>query len=153
MLTLKDKLLLEKLQSNFPLTRQPYQEIAKRLGLKEQGVINKVNFFKRRGIIRYIGAIFDTRKLGLKSTLIAMRVPKEKIRRSVKIINKYPEVTHNYLRKDKFNLWFTLSAPSQKRLSKLIAQIKRKTGIREILNLATQKVFKIDARFKPHPTA
>lgn len=148
MLSQKNKLLLRELQSNFPLTCRPYQKIAERLGLTEEQVLEKARAFQNKGIIRYIGIVFNPRKLGIVSSLVALSVPGKNLSQAANIINSYPQVTHNYLRRDKFNLWFTLSAPSKSRLLKLVREIKRKTGVKNALNLATLRVFKIDARFK-----
>lgn len=148
MLSRKNKLLLRELQSNFPLTRRPYQKIAEKLGLTEQQVLKKARAFQNKGVIRYIGAVFNQRKLGIVSSLVALSVPGKNLSEAANIINSYPQVTHNYLRQDKFNLWFTISAPSKAKLLKLVREIKQKTGVENVLNLATLRVFKIDARFK-----
>jgi DNA-binding Lrp family transcriptional regulator len=147
MLKSKDRLLLRELQDNFPFSLRPYLDIGKRLRLSETEVINRVKALKKKKIIRYVGGIFDTKRLGIQSTLVAMSVPQERIKRVSKMINSYPEVSHNYLRNHKFNLWFTLCAPSKAGLLRLLGRIKKRTGISQTLNLATLKVFKIDARF------
>ncbi|MFH1338564.1 MAG: Lrp/AsnC family transcriptional regulator [Candidatus Omnitrophota bacterium] len=146
----KEKRLLEELQFNFPITSRPYLEIGKRTGFSESGLLHKARALKKRGIIRYIGPVFNLNKMGFSSTLIAARVPESKIERAVRIINDYPQVSHNYLRDAEFNIWFTVTAPSRSRLLRIIREIKRKAGIKDkdILSLNTLKVFKIDARFK-----
>ncbi len=148
MLSQKNKLLLRELQSNFPLTRRPYQKIAEKLGFTEEQVLQKARAFKNEGIIRYIGVVFNSGKLGIVSSLVALSVPGKNLSEAANIINSYPQVTHNYLRRDKFNLWFTISAPSKARLLKLVREIKQKSGVKNALNLTTLRVFKIDARFK-----
>ena len=148
MLNQKDRLLLKELQNNFPVSERPYLEIGRRLGLSEPEVIRKLKKFKKNGLLRYVGAIFDTKKLRLKSSLVAMAVPKARLAQVTKIINSHPEVSHNYLRDDIFNVWFTVSAGSKQRLKNIISQIKKNTKIAKTLDLATKKVFKIDARFK-----
>ena len=147
MLNQKDRLLLKELQNNFPASERPYLEIGRRLGLTESEVIKKLKKFKKNGLLRYIGAIFETKKLRFKSSLVAMAVPEARLSQVTKIINSYPEVSHNYLRSDRFNVWFTVSAHSEEKLKKIIGQIKKKTKIAESLDLTTKKVFKIDARF------
>jgi DNA-binding Lrp family transcriptional regulator len=148
MLKPKDRLLLKELQSGFPLSPRPYKEIAKHFGLSEEEIINKLKGLKRKGLIRYIGAIFNLNKFGIVSSLIAMSVPKKDLPWVVRIINAYPQVTHNYLRNDRYNLWFTLSASSENKLLKLINEIKRKTRLSDLLDLRTIKVFKIDTTIK-----
>lgn len=148
MLSQSDRLLLRELQLNFPFTPRPYRAVAQKFGLTEKQVIKKVKLFQDKGIIRYVGGIFDQRKLGIASSLIALSVPKKDLPRVVNIINSYPQVTHNYLRRDKYNLWFTVSASSRNKLLRLVKEIKKKVGKEDMLDLATLKVFKIDARFR-----
>ena len=144
----KEKRLLEELQFNFPITSRPYLEIAKRTGFSESSLLRKARTLKKRGIIRYIGPVFNLNKMGFCSTLIAARVPEKKIETAVRIINEYPQVSHNYLRDAEFNIWFTVTASSHSRLLRIIREIKKRAGLKDILNLKTLKVFKIDARFK-----
>jgi len=148
MLSPKDKLLLRELQFNFPLVERPYLKIAAKLGLTEKQVIERTAIFKEKGIIRYIGCVFNLRKLGMVSSLIALSVRAQDLPKVTEIINAYPQVTHNYLRRDEYNVWFTLHAPSKNKLFKLIKEIKNKTAAKKVLNLSTLKVFKIDARFR-----
>jgi siroheme decarboxylase len=76
-----------------------------------------------------------------------MSVPRKRLFQTVRIINSYPQISHNYLRNGKYNVWFTLSAGSASQLVKFFKEIKNKTGIEDVLNLETVKVFKINARF------
>ena len=148
MLTRSDKAILKELQDNFPIVSRPYAQIAEKLGLSEDALIARIRFLKKRKIIRYAGAIFETRRLGIKSTLVAAKVPANRLGQAIKAINSYPQVTHNYLRQGAFNIWFTLSARSSSGLKRLLAEIKQRAGLNEVLNLETTKILKIDARFK-----
>ena len=58
-------------------------------------------------------------------------------------MNRYPEVTHNYLRDNQYNIWFTFVAGSSELVYRYMEQIKERTGVREILNLPAKKIFKI----------
>ncbi|MBE9530507.1 MAG: Lrp/AsnC family transcriptional regulator, partial [Proteobacteria bacterium] len=62
-------------------------------------------------------------------------------------VNRYPGVTHNYQRDNKYNVWFTFIAPSMEEIEENLKNISRQTGIREIINLPATKVFKIKAHF------
>ena len=153
MLNKTDKLLLVQLQDHFPLSPQPYAVIAQRLNLSPAVVQRKITSFRKKGVIRYIGAIIDTKRIGLKSSLVALAVPSARIREVSGIINGYPEVTHNYLRDDEYNMWFTVSAPTDTQRVALIRQIRKAAGITKYLDLATITVFKINARFALDPNA
>ena len=80
-------------------------------GISEQEAIDRTANLKKSNIVRQISAIFDTRRLGYKTTLVAMRFPPETLSKSAKTINKHPGVSHNYGRTGQFNLWFTLAVP------------------------------------------
>jgi len=142
-----DRLILNEIQRNFPLTHRPFLALARRLKLREKEVMERVKRLKDVGIIRRIGASFSARAVGFTSTLCAAKVPEEKIEEFVAVVNTYPEVTHNYERDGDYNLWFTLIAPSKKKIDHILAEISRRTGVKEILNLPAIKTFKIAVDF------
>ena len=102
---------------------------------------------KDDGIIRRIGAVFDGGKLGRVSTLCAARVPQDKIEAFVGAVNANKHVTHNYLRDNEYNVWFTLSAANIKEMESFLSDLKEKTGVTDILDMRAVKTFKIDATF------
>ncbi len=141
-----DRAILNEIQSHFPIVSRPYAEVGRRLGAPEEEVIRRVQAMQEAGVIRRLGANFTSRKLGYTSTLCAARVPPEALDRFVAEVNRHPGVTHNYLRRHRFNVWFTLIAPSEDRLNEILSEITRATGI-QILSLPAQEVFKIKVDF------
>ena len=142
-----DRAILNLIQSDFPITPRPYLAIAQRLGFSENDVIKRLDRLKKKGIIRRIGGNFVPEKLGFVSTLCAARVPEKKIESFAVSVNRYPGVTHNYQRDNKYNVWFTFIAPSMKEIEENLKNISQQTGIKEIINLPATKVFKIRAHF------
>lgn len=143
-----DKAILNRIQSDFPITSQPYLVVANELGITEQDVLERISRLKKEGIIRRIGGNFVPDKLGYVSTLCAARVPEDKIEQFAEVVNRYPGVTHNYRRDNSFNIWFTFIAPSMQEIEQNLEEISEKTGISEILNLPATRVFKIRAQFR-----
>ena len=143
-----DKNILREIQSNFPITSRPYHELGKRLNLSEAEVIRRVRGLKEERVIRRIGGNFHSNRLDFKSTLCAAKVPAEKLTHFVEVVNRYPGVTHNYLRKNTYNIWFTLIAQDMASIDKALKEISEQTGITEILNLPAVKTFKIKVDFK-----
>lgn len=148
MLTPKEKTILKKLQPDFPLASRPFAVLASQAGITEGEMIALFKRLSRQKVLRYIAAMFDMRKLGIVSSLIAMRVPPKKLKKAVNVINSYPNVSHNYLRKDEYNVWFTLSAASERRRQAILSEIRKKSGVDDILDLKTRKVFKSRAVFE-----
>ncbi len=142
-----DKLILNRIQSDFPITKNPFKTIATELDLTETDVLRRLTDLKEKGIIRRIGGNFVPEKLGFVSTLCAAKVPEDKIDLFAETVNRYPGVTHNYLRENDFNVWFTFIAPSMAVIKENLADISEKTGVEDILNLPATRVFKIKAQF------
>ncbi|WP_018124847.1 AsnC family transcriptional regulator [Desulfovibrio oxyclinae] len=142
-----DKEILNIIQSYFPLTSRPYQEIGDQVGLTEGETLARVRALKESGLIRRMGANFQSKKLGWQSTLCAASVPEEKMDEFVAEVNRHDGVTHNYLRENEFNVWFALIAPDMDAVEAILSEISEKTGIK-ILNLPAEKMFKIKVDFR-----
>ncbi len=142
-----DKAILNRIQTRFPLTSRPFAALADELGTTEDDVQSRVSRLKESGIIRRIGGNFVPGKVGFVSTLCAAQVPQEKLDLFARTVNTFPGVTHNYLREDAFNVWFTFIAPSMEIIRGHLATIAEKTGVDRILNLPATHVFKIKAKF------
>jgi DNA-binding Lrp family transcriptional regulator len=144
----KDRAILNFIQTEFPIAPRPYQEIAERVHLSEEEVVSRVKALKKEGIIRRIGANFDSRRLNFTSTLCAAKVPEDKVARFVEVVNGYPGVTHNYLRTHEYNIWFTFIAPAMSFIERALKEISARTGVMEIRNLPAIKMFKIRVDFE-----
>ena len=143
-----DKLIINHIQSDFPITSNPFAVIGHSIGLGEAEVISRVQKLKKNGIIRRIGGNFSPEKLGFFSTLCSAKVPTDKIDSFAEFVNNYPGVTHNYIREHEYNVWFTFIAPSIETIEKNLKIIAERTGIYRINNLPATRVFKISAKFK-----
>jgi len=143
-----DKGILNEIQSDFPITSRPYNEVGKRLNLSEPEVIERIKRLKEEGIIRRIGGNFQSGHLDFASTLCAAKVPEKKIRHFVEVVNRYPGVTHNYLRDHAYNVWFTFIAEDMAYIENALKDISEQTGVAELLNLPAVKMFKIKVDFE-----
>jgi DNA-binding Lrp family transcriptional regulator len=142
-----DRKLLNLVQKEVPLVGAPFAQIAAELGTTEDDVLTRLRRFRDdEGVIRQISAIFDTRKLGYTSTLVAMRVPKDRVDQAARIINAHPGVSHNYERDHEFNIWFTLAVPPGMELENHINRLHDLTGAEATRVLPTLKMFKIEVR-------
>jgi DNA-binding Lrp family transcriptional regulator len=143
-----DKKILNILQTRFPVVPEPFDAVGAELGISGDEVIERVMLLKEKGIIRRIGAVFNSRALGYASMLCAARVPEEKIRAFADVVNSYPGVTHNYRRSNEYNVWFTFIASDPEALERALDEIRKKTGVTDILSLQAVRTFKINATFE-----
>jgi siroheme decarboxylase len=141
-----DKKLLNEIQWVFPLTERPFLEISKRYNVSEDEIIQRIAYMKGRGLIRQINAIFDTRRLGYKSALIAFAIEHDRLDYVANEVNKHPGVSHNYERNHEFNMWFTLAVPPYGDLKTDLDRMASLDGVIKYRLLPTLKLYKIGVR-------
>lgn len=143
-----DQRLLNELQSDFPLVAQPFAALADRVAdegpaLTEAQVIERVAAMKDGKLIRQISAIFDSRRLGYRTSLVAMQFEPEDLEAGAEVINQHPGVSHNYKRNHRYNLWFTIAVPPGRALEDDVAVLADKARPVKTWLLPTLKLFKI----------
>jgi siroheme decarboxylase len=155
-----DKKILNEIQWVFPLAERPFLELSKHYDLSEEEIIHRIIRLKQIGLIRQINAIFDTRRLGYKSALIAFAVYPDKLDYVAGEVNKHPGVSHNYERNHEFNMWFTLAVPPNADMKIDLDKMASLDGVIKYRLLPTVKLYKIGVRLdmvnndpqKPEPT-
>ncbi|NIA16722.1 MAG: AsnC family transcriptional regulator [Planctomycetes bacterium] len=145
-----DYRILQILQNDFPLTEKPYKAIAEKLKIPCGRLMTRIESLMADGVIRRLGASLDSRKFGYFSTLAAISVEDGIVERASEIIKGYPEITHSYLRSDRFNIWFTIIAADNKRVESIIEEIQSALSLdnSQILNLPMKRLFKLNACFR-----
>ena len=140
--------ILSRIQKKFPLVAKPFEAIANELDMSEEEVLAILQEEKSNNIIRQTSAIFDTKRLGYTSSLVAFKIAEDKIDAAVKIINAHPGISHNYERNHEFNIWFTLAvAPDSKLgLEKTLEILAKITEAEDYIMLPTLKLFKISVK-------
>ena len=145
-----DARLLTAVQEQIPLVARPYAALARELEISEQDVLQRLTALRAgaRAPIRQIGAIFDSKSLGYQSTLVAARIPEDRLPQAVAVINAHPGVSHNYRRDHAFNLWYTLAVPPDSKLGlEATASILHcRSGATATRLMPTLKLYKIGVR-------
>ncbi len=141
-----DKEILNEIQWTFPLVPQPYHDIAKKFSITPEIIKERLINLKKIGVLRQLSAIFDTRKLGYKSSLVAMEIEPDKLDFVAQQINRHPGVSHNYERNHEFNLWFTLAVPPGSDLKAEVEKFQKLEGIKKVRLLPTIQLFKIGVK-------
>ncbi|HMW56463.1 MAG TPA: Lrp/AsnC family transcriptional regulator [Accumulibacter sp.] len=137
--------LLNDFQRDFPLCSAPFAELASRLGVAEGVVLRALEGLRRQGKIARVGAIFAPKRIGV-STLAAMAVPAAQLAAIAEVVNRFPEVNHNYEREHHYNLWFVATAGSEGRLQAALGAIEQVAGW-PVLKLPLLEEYHIDLGF------
>lgn len=142
-----DRAILRELQGNLPVVSRPYAALAQKVAISEKELFKRVERMMSSGIIRKFGLRIDSRKVGFASTLVAMKVPPEKIDEAAERLNEFESVTHNYAREHEYNLWFTVIEKDEEALRDTLNRIAMEVEHEEMLDLPVLRKFKIDVRF------
>jgi len=138
-----DQRLLNEMQDRFPLVREPFSALAATVGTDERDVLARLAALRESGILRQVSPIFDTKALGYQSSLVAMRVPEERLDEAAAVVNAHPGVSHNYRRTHAFNMWFTVAVPPGSSLQAHVDALHRLAGAESTRLLPTLRLFKI----------
>jgi DNA-binding Lrp family transcriptional regulator len=143
----KEKALIEIIQSDFPLENRPFRVIAEKIGLSEIEVMGAVQFLLHSRVIRELGPVFDTGKLGYTSTLAAVKIERDRAVEISAAMLTINEITHNYYRKGDYNLWFTIIARDRSVLDDIMRWVEKFPGVSRVLDLPVERMIKLNAAF------
>lgn len=149
--------ILDIIQDGFPIAERPYAVIASMLDERtEQQVFDVVESLRSSGVIRRLGGVYDTKRLGLVSRLCAGKVPESPLDFSAPPHEKtpmeifaakvaeIPAITHNYIRSHEYNVWFTVIAENEAAVQAIIDSLCRETSLHDTHAMAAKKMFKIN---------
>lgn len=144
----RDRRLLDLVQAEVPLVTRPFAVVAAAAGLGEGEVLARLEALRAAGVLRQVCAIFDTARLGYRSSLVAAEVPPARLEAAAAVIDAHPGVSHDYERACAWNLWFTLAVPPESRLGleATAARLARAAGCVRHRLLPALRVFKIGVR-------
>ncbi|NQT19323.1 MAG: radical SAM protein [Planctomycetes bacterium] len=146
-----DKRILSVIQTGLPVAEEPFHALSRQLGLAPDDVISRTARLCTDGPIRRLGPVFDSHSLGYSSTLVAARVPEDRLREVAELVSRLDGVTHNYRRRHRYNLWFTLTAPTSEAIDTILESLRRQTGIDDFYSLPALAVYKIKVDFQLVP--
>jgi len=139
----QDRALLDLMQGAFPLCRRPFAALGEQCGMTEEEVLSSLRKLKDLHVLRQISAIFDSRRIGYKTSLVAMKVAPDHIEEAAAIVNRHPGVSHNYQRNHAYNLWFTVAVPPTGDLQRDVDELHELCKADKTWMLPTLKLFKI----------
>ena len=142
-----DRLLINALQGDFPLSSSPFDVLAQRLGVPAEDLVAGVEDLMARGVITRFGPLFNIEQLGGVFSLCALKVPPQRYEEVTRQVNAYPQVAHNYQRRHAWNMWFVLATESAEELDETFENIVRSTDCPG-LNLPKEKEFYVGLRLE-----
>jgi DNA-binding Lrp family transcriptional regulator len=123
-----DRQLLNQLQHGVPVCEHPFADLAMRLHISEQQLVERLMNLQNDGVLMRIGPLYNAEKLGGAYTLAAMQIPEHDFERVSAMVNTHKEVAHNYQRRHRFNMWFVLAAGNRRGIDDVLRLIESETG-------------------------
>lgn len=139
-----DQKILEIIQDGFPLEERPYAALGRRLDVSEDVAFEHVENLRKSGVIRRLGGIYDSRRLGYISRLCAGVVPEGNLDGFAAAADKIPAITHNYIRSHAYNVWFTVIARSEAEIQETVRVLEAETALHDAHVLSASRLFKIN---------
>ena len=175
-MTSLEQQILDLIQDAFPLVERPYAAIAEKLNelaangdcsnnacekcanpvASEQVVFDTVENLRASGVIRRIGGVYDSKKLGFISRLCAGKVIASELdfsetaheqtamEKFAAAVNEIPAITHNYIRSHEYNVWFTVIAENEPEILKIVDKICAATDLHDVHVMSATRKFKIN---------
>lgn len=138
-----DARLLGELQRGFPVQSSPYVEIAARCGTTPREAELRTRRLREEGLIRRMGAVFDSRAMGMEITLAAAEVEAGAVDDVAAWMESLPEVTHAYLRDGEPNVWFAVVARSRERVDEILRELGGREGVGPVGEFPATRRFKL----------
>lgn len=124
-----DRHIINALHGGFPLTDEPYRDVAESLGIAEDDLLARIDRMLRQRVLTRFGPMFQVERIGGRFVLAAMKVPDADFDRVAAAVNALPEVAHNYRRDHVFNMWFVLASERPDGIPAAIMAIECATGL------------------------
>ncbi len=120
--------IINQLQGGFPLTPRPFADAARALGMEEEELIQEITEMRESGLLTRFGPLYNAERMGGVLSLCAMKVLPDDFDRVADMVNRHPEVAHNYQRIHVFNLWFVIATDDPSRKHEVLSCITRESG-------------------------
>ena len=161
-----DHKILNTIQKGIPLKEHPYHELAHKLKIEPEELIDRIETIKNSGHIRRLGAVFNSSQMGYNSVLVGINVSKSQLKTVVDNINAYNEITHNYYRvpdlkssitnknlNTRLNVWFTITTRKVVDKERILKDISNLTGVNNLFQFPKLTLFKLRVYFEMEDNA
>lgn len=142
-----DRQIINALQGGFPVSDEPYKEVASWFGIKRPELIKRLEALTLCGAISRFGPLFNPERLGGAVTLAALAIPEARFDEVADLVNAHREIAHNYARSHALNMWFVIATEKPEQIDEVIREIEQETGL-EVFNFPKEKEFFIGLRLE-----
>jgi siroheme decarboxylase len=125
-----ERALINRLQGGFPLSERPFDLAARTLGGDEATLIGAISRLLEQGWLSRFGPLYNAERLGGELLLAALAVPEGSFDWVAALLERMPEVAHNYRRQHRLNMWFVLATENTEATRRVLEGIEQTTGLK-----------------------
>jgi DNA-binding Lrp family transcriptional regulator len=146
-LTDLEKKVISLLQTDIPVCKRPYLEMAEQIGISEEQFLEVLSGLHDRNMIRRFGATLKHQKSGFKANaMVAWNVPEDRVEEVGSIMASFSEITHCYRRDpapgwDR-NLYTMVHGASEDECFAIAAKVSKATGEKDYTLLFSRRELK-----------
>lgn len=142
-----ERRVLSVIQTGFPRSQRPYQEMANQVGISTEEFLSVLKNWKREGKLRRIGSIVDHFRVGLSGgAMVVWRVKPKRVEQVGTILAGFREVSHAYERQTydhwPYNLYTMVHGADGRQIEKIVEQMSQACGVTDYRMLMTVKELK-----------
>ena len=142
-----DRRLISVTQAGLPIVLRPYAEVADRLGLSPEEVVERLSAMCASGLIRTMGAVLNGRGLGcLGNALVAWKIPAADCDRVGEIFAGVEEISHCYRRRALADFPYTIYTMVHGRdradCERIVQRMAKHSGADDYVMLPTVREFR-----------
>jgi len=142
-----EKAVIRESQKDIPLTEKPFEEIARKIGMEEEELLNTLRSLRDRGIIRRFSAILYHRRVGFRANgMVVWRVPPERVEEVGRYLSSFRSVSHCYERTTngiwRYNLFSMVHGKERDEVTDFVGRVSGEIGIGDYRILFSKREFK-----------
>ena len=133
MLKKLDKAIISLISRDIPLAKEPYKDMAVRLGMEEEALLRRIRSYKKDGLMRKLTAILNHKRIGFEhNAMVVWNVPENIINKAGNIMASFGQVSHCYQRVKRpgwdYNLYSMVHGRTKKECMDVIRKMSSKIG-------------------------
>ncbi|MDH5571002.1 MAG: AsnC family protein [Gammaproteobacteria bacterium] len=157
-----DKKLIAEIQGGLPLVSRPYEVIGKKLGLSEQQVIQQIQLFLEKGLIKRMGVVVRHHELGYRANaMVVWDIADEKVAELAPCMGKFEFVNLCYRRPRhlpqwRYNLFTMIHGHDRDEVMNNLKFLIEQCGLEDTVHEALFSIKRFKQRgalYQPQPTS
>lgn len=142
-----DRAILRELQGDLPLVSEPYREVAERVGISQEELLQRLEVYLKRHWLRRIAGVLYHQRAGFRHNVMgAWRIPAERRKAAGAFMASLPRVSHCYERPEfpgwPYNLFTMMHGQTEAEVQETVEEIRRGVQPEAYLLLPTLREFK-----------